>query len=92
MAFSDGNLLPVVQGLRERHPDLLILLGADNDHHAPRKDPPRVNQGLAKAEEAAAAVPGVRVVAPAFEATDPGTDHNDLCGRPRAGKRFRARA
>ena len=77
VAFSSGNLEHVVRALRERHPDLPIIVAADNDHHKERLTPPKENVGLVKAEKAVKDVPRAAVLAPLFEATSAGTDWND---------------
>jgi phage/plasmid primase-like uncharacterized protein len=65
IAFDAGNLMPVAQALRQRFPDLPIIIAADNDTKTPG------NPGMTKAAAAAKAVGG-RVVAP-----DEG-DFNDM--------------
>lgn len=77
VAFSSGNLEHVVRTLRERHPDLPIIVAADNDHHKERLTPPKENVGLVKAEKAVKDVPRAVVLAPPFEASSTGTDWND---------------
>jgi len=53
VAFDAGNLLPVAQALRQKFPDIEIILCADNDTETPG------NPGLTYAREAAAAVGGL---------------------------------
>lgn len=77
VAFSGNNLEHVVRALREQHPDLPIIVAADNDHHKERLDPPKENVGLVKAERAIKDVSRAAVLAPAFDAADAGTDFND---------------
>ncbi len=77
VAFSGNNLEHVVRALRERHPDLPIIVAADNDHHKERLTPPKENVGLVKAEKAVKDVPHAAVLAPPFDATSAGTDFND---------------
>ena len=77
VAFSSNNLEHVVRALRERHPDLPIIVAADNDHHKERLTPPKENVGLVKAEAAVRDVPRAAMVAPQFEAASAGTDFND---------------
>lgn len=77
VAFSSNNLEHVVRALRERHPDLPIIVAADNDHHKERLTPPKENVGLVKAEAAIKDVPRAAVLAPQFEAASAGTDFND---------------
>ncbi len=77
IAFSSNNLAHVIRALRERHPDLPIIVAADNDHQKERLTPPKQNVGLAKAEEAVKGVPRASVLAPQFEASSTSTDWND---------------
>lgn len=35
IAFDSGNILPVAQAIRAKHPDRPFIFGADNDHHLP---------------------------------------------------------
>ena len=73
VAFDAGNLLLVAKALREKFPDLLLVLCADDDSASPG------NPGLTKAHEAAQAVGG-RVAVPDFGDHRPegATDFNDL--------------
>ena len=72
VAFNAGNLEPVARALREAHPDVVLVVCADDDRRTPG------NPGLTHARAAAAAVGG-SVAVPRFEGTDPtGTDFNDL--------------
>jgi phage/plasmid primase-like uncharacterized protein len=80
LAFDSGNLMPVATALRKAHPGREIVIGADNDHHLPRRDPPLPNVGLEKAAAAAKAVGG-KVIVPEFQADDSGTDFNDYRAR-----------
>lgn len=72
-AFDCGNLLPVAKALREKLPDVKIVLCADDDHAT------EGNPGITKAMEAAAAVGGV-VAVPDFgsDRATTMTDFNDL--------------
>ncbi|WP_290314065.1 toprim domain-containing protein [Halomonas almeriensis] len=70
-AMDAGNLLPVARSLRARHPDLAIIVAADNDH---RTDG---NPGITAGRAAASAVGG-RCVWPEFPQGAEGTDWNDL--------------
>ncbi|WP_228264346.1 hypothetical protein, partial [Acinetobacter baumannii] len=74
------NLDAVARGLRERWPDRLLLIAADNDHRAEKElrpdGKPRENVGLKKAQEAAANHKGVALVPP-FADGDKGSDWND---------------
>jgi len=56
VAFNAGNLLAVAKAMREKFPDLPLILCADDDRHTPG------NPGLTKATEAARAVGGLLVV------------------------------
>ncbi|MGK7312555.1 MAG: phage/plasmid primase, P4 family [Candidatus Longimicrobiales bacterium M2_2A_002] len=71
VAFDAGNLGPVAEAIRDRFPDIEIIIAADNDHET------EGNPGLTAAEQAAGLV-GARIVAPTFEPGDPGTDWNDV--------------
>lgn len=72
-AMFAGNLLAVAQALHQRHPELRIVLAADDDHLTPG------NPGLSAARQAALAVGGF-ALAPQFPAHRPNkaTDFNDL--------------
>lgn len=90
VAFNAGNLLPVAQAYRARHPDRTIYIAGDDDwQRAAELDAqgrPKVNVGRVKAEEAAAAIGG-QAMFPAFPSGGAGTDWNDLVqtgGRPYA--------
>lgn len=84
VAFDAGNLVHVARVLRQRFPDAVLVLLADNDQWTTT---PIDNPGLTKAREAAKAVGGL-VAVPPFEAGEgkPGkggkisgpTDFNDL--------------
>lgn len=94
IAFDAGNLRPVAEVIRARHPGLPMVFAADNDHHLPRRDNPLPNVGKEKAQAAAAAVGGT-VLPPGFgdierqtvaPGESPPTDWNDfaaLHGRER---------
>lgn len=56
VAFNAGNLLAVTQTMRDKFPDLPLILCADDDSHTPG------NPGLTKATEAARAVGGLLVI------------------------------
>ncbi|AAZ98773.1 conserved hypothetical protein [Thiobacillus denitrificans ATCC 25259] len=56
VAFNAGNLLAVAKAMREKFPDLPLILCADDDRHTPG------NPGLTKATEAARAVGGLLVI------------------------------
>lgn len=72
-SFTAGNLKPVAEALRQKYPDMLLIVCADDDHAT------EGNPGLTKATEAALAVSGLLAV-PRFPATRiaKDTDFNDL--------------
>ena len=71
--FDCGNLLPVAEALRAKHPQDQIIIAGDDDHRT------EGNPGVRKAEEAARAVNGT-VALPDFgtDRPDHATDFNDL--------------
>jgi len=72
VAFNAGNLKPVAQMLREKYPDVRLVVCADNDEWT------EGNPGITKAQEAASFV-GASFVAPQFDDTSTRpTDFNDL--------------
>lgn len=73
VAFNAGGLGPVAVALHAKHPDLQIIMAADDDHLTDG------NPGLDKATAAALAVGGL-VAVPSFPADRPdkATDFNDL--------------
>lgn len=73
VAFDCGNLLPAAKALREKFPDLLLILCADDDYRT------EGNPGKTKAIEAAQAVGGL-LAFPDFgtDRADGATDFNDL--------------
>ncbi len=73
VAFNAGNLEPVARALRTKHPDLRLILCADDDRET------QGNPGLTKATAAARAVDGYLAV-PNFGDEQPATatDFNDL--------------
>jgi len=72
VSFNAGNILPVAKALRERFPDIEIIIAGDNDSQT------EGNPGKSKATEAALAVNG-RAVIPEFINTETKpTDFNDL--------------
>lgn len=73
VAFNAGNLVAVAKAMREKFPDLALILCADDDYRT------EGNPGLTKATEAARAVGG-RVSAPDFGTDRPegATDFNDM--------------
>lgn len=78
VAFNAGNLLAVAKAMRDKFPDLPLILCADDDNQT------EGNPGLTKAKEAARAV-GALLAIPEFGADRPekATDFNDMhqhCG------------
>ncbi len=73
VAFNSGNLLAVASALRQKYPELALLVAADDDHRT------EGNPGLSAATAAALAV-GALLVKPQFPADRPpqATDFNDL--------------
>lgn len=69
-AMNCGNLLPVAESLRERHPDRLVIVAGDNDRFTDG------NPGKATAKKVADAV-GAEWMVPDFPEGLPGTDYND---------------
>ncbi|MEX0448017.1 AAA family ATPase, partial [Xenorhabdus sp. SGI246] len=61
-ALDAGNLYSVAKAVRERWPDIKIIIAADNDWHRPdeldKNGKPKVNVGKISAEKAAFAVNG----------------------------------
>lgn len=76
VALDCGNILPVVQMLRNKHPRARILICADDDVWTPG------NPGREKAHKAAKAVANVQYVYPYFRRrAHKETDFNDLHAR-----------
>jgi len=73
VAFNSGNLLSVAETLRERFPDIEIVICADDDNRRAS------NPGLTKAKEAAAQI-AANVAVPEFGENRPekATDFNDM--------------
>jgi len=85
VCFDTSNLLPVAAAIRERQPDAIILLAADNDQFNKRKDGSPFNPGVEAATKAAAEVQGM-IAVPQFASLDgESTDWNDLACREGAG-------
>ena len=81
VCFDAGNLLPVAAAIRERQPDAIILLAADDDRLTTRKDGTPYNPGVEAATKAAQEVGGL-VAVPQFASLDgQPTDFNDLACR-----------
>ncbi|WFQ80870.1 primase-like DNA-binding domain-containing protein [Xenorhabdus sp. SF857] len=61
-ALDAGNLFSVAKAVRERWPDIKIIIAADNDWHRPdeldKNGKPKINVGKISAEKAALAVNG----------------------------------
>ena len=79
-AMMSGNLSAVARATRCRYQRARIIIAGDNDHHLQVQNPPLLNVGKVKAEEAAGACEGIALV-PIFEPEDEGTDWNDLAAR-----------
>ena len=78
VCFDASNLLPVASAIRERQPDAIIMLAADNDQFNVRKDGTKYNPGVDAANKAAQEVSGL-VAVPQFKSLDgEPTDWNDL--------------
>lgn len=83
VALNAGNLLSVVQMLRELHAHAPILVCADDDWRTKNHNGEPDNVGRRKAHEAAKTVPGSHVIYPVFDARrlPKDTDFNDLHAR-----------
>lgn len=78
VCFDAGNLLPVAAAIRERQPEAIILLAADDDRFTVKKDGTPYNPGVDAATKAAQEVGGLLAV-PHFASLDgEPTDFNDL--------------
>lgn len=78
VCFDTSNLLSVAASIRERQPDAIILMAADNDQFNKRRDGTPYNPGVESASRAAAEVSGLLAV-PQFASLDgQPTDWNDL--------------
>jgi len=84
VAFDAGNLAAVTKALRKKHPDLRLIVCADDDYMTVG------NPGVSKAKEAALSI-GALLAVPDFGADRPekATDFNDLhqCAGPDAVRR-----
>lgn len=80
VAFNAGNLKPVAKAMREKYPDAVIEIAADNDLWLKKPDGTPYNIGLEKARQAAAAIGGARVIFPSVEMDDEErrTDWDDI--------------
>jgi len=72
VAFNAGNLTPVAKALREKFPDIEIIIAGDNDTQT------EGNPGKSKATEAAKAVNGKLVIPEFKDSSNEATDFNDL--------------
>lgn len=81
VCFDAGNLLPVAAAIRERQPEAIILLAADDDRFTVKKDGSPCNPGVDAATKAAQEVGGLLAV-PQFASLDgEPSDWNDLACR-----------
>lgn len=71
VCFDAGNLMPVAEMLRDKLPDLKIVICADNDQKT------KGNPGLTKGRKAALAIGGL-LASPVFPDGETGSDFNDL--------------
>jgi putative DNA primase/helicase len=80
VAFDAGNLKPVAQAIRKKYPDAAIVIAADNDQWTRKPDGADWNPGVEKAQQAAVAIGGARVIAPLVppDDADRRTDWNDI--------------
>jgi putative DNA primase/helicase len=72
-AFDAGNLKPVAKALLAKYPDTEFIIAADNDAHTTKPDGTPWNPGIEKAQQAAVAIGGARVIAPDFDDDQPET-------------------
>lgn len=79
-AFNAGNLPHVAKAIRKKYPDVAITFFADNDQWRTNQKGDLENLGLLKAQEAAVAIGGARVLAPSVPHDHPErpTDWNDV--------------
>lgn len=75
VAFDCGNLKPVAQAVRARHPRSVIIMAADDDQWTVDANGNKVNPGIRDASQAALAVEGLVWSPPDLE--PPYTDWND---------------
>lgn len=81
VCFDAGNLLPVAAAIRERQPEAIILLAADDDRFTVKKDGSPYNPGVDAATKAAQEVGGLLAI-PQFASLDgEPSDWNDLACR-----------
>lgn len=81
VTFDRANLQPVAQAIRERQPDAVILIAADNDMWTKKLDGTPHNPGVESGKKAAAAVNGNLVVPQFTDLSGEPTDFNDLHAR-----------
>lgn len=79
-AFNANNLPHVAKAIRAKYPDAVITFFADNDQWRTNQRGELENLGLLKAQEAAVAIGGARVLAPNVPHDHPErpTDWNDV--------------
>ncbi len=73
VSFNAGNLKPVAMALRKMYPHGRVIIAADNDKIPSDGWPENrewVNTGITKAQEAAAAINGAKVIWPDFKDED----------------------
>jgi len=80
VAFDAGNLKPVAAAIRKKYPDAQIVIAADSDQWTTKPDGTTWNPGIEKAQQAAVAIGGARVIGPMVPDDDPDrrTDWNDI--------------
>jgi putative DNA primase/helicase len=71
IAFNANNLVETARVIRTKHPNIVIIIAADNDYMG------KQNTGLIKGKEAAQAVNG-ELIFPKFISNDLGSDFNDF--------------
>ncbi|MGH3710348.1 MAG: zincin-like metallopeptidase domain-containing protein [Pseudonocardiaceae bacterium] len=81
VTFSAGNMITMAEQLRDRNPEMTIILAGDNDHQKARERDEtgqlKPNVGREKAEKAARLVGGYTMF-PEFDPSSKGSDWNDL--------------
>lgn len=80
VALDAGNLKPVAEALRKKHPSANLVIAGDDDHKLPLLEKPLPNKGVEKANEAAQAVDGTAIF-PKLSLMDKDlgfTDFNDM--------------
>lgn len=84
VAIDAGNLLPVAEIMRRKHPQAKIIIAADNDVY-----PNKPNVGMLAAEKAAATVSGWIALPPTLDKSD-WDDHRQHHGITRCAAAFNA--